>query len=502
MLYRGLSILSITSLLTIYLIFLREESPGASLLSYPFSSRTRPTPVDILSTLSITPPGHQQYAWTEGDGSTSEFLTLGTPAHFIPFDDNQIIDVVTGQKLQGPTDGSTFNLGVLKLPRGSKWGFVGVARGPGRKRDLVMVNGYPSKEQVLIAFGLNITSEGKLHIVTPAQTIDIPMGPKQGCVPTKQFVGTYGAEDPRLFWTDAGTPGLVMARYTDALDTCRSLGFIPDLRDKFAPLADALAVGEGVVDYNAIPKVPGASNNLELIRLQGQANVEKNWVGFYPGAFADGVSLHPHVQYSFAPSLTLAPVDINARRILYNDIVPSPDLDTSECVSNAHFSWEKRKIHQASPLYRLTLCDRGPNCIAGVENTVLFGMAHTQKAPRHYGKFIATFNVSAPHNVISVGPRFQMTGLNDDQVNYVLTMAPIQESDLDPMVEPKQLLQPHLPSHFFLDDKMLITLGHEDKKMVNVMTTVREALGRQKICQRPIIDASLTSEFEAALGHQ
>ncbi|KAK8850335.1 hypothetical protein IAR55_004252 [Kwoniella newhampshirensis] len=488
MLYRGLTILSVTFFLTIYLTLVREATPGStasSYLSFPYASSSRPTPVDVFSVLSSTPPGHEEYSWTEGDGSAGDFVTVGSPAHFIPLENEDIVDVKTGEKLVGPLSGSTFNLGLLKLPRGSKWGYVGVARGPHRKRELVMVNGNPSVEHVLVAFGLNITSEGKLHVVSPAQTIDIPMAPKAGCLPTKHFVATYGAEDPRLFWTDAGTPALIMARYSDALDTCRSLGFMPDLRDKFGPLADALAPGEGVVDYQSIPKIPGAANNLELVRAQGQANVEKNWVGFYPGAIADGKTIHPHVQYNFAPSLTLEPVEVNSRRILYQDVILPPQLDTRKCVQDAHFSWEPRKIHQASPLYRLTLCERGMGCVAGEDNTVLFGMAHTQRSPTHYGKFIATFNVSAPHNVISVGPRFSMNGLSDDQINYALTMVPIEDGDLDPSIPQKRLPQTHLPSHFFLDDKLLITLGHRDRAMTSVMTTVRDVLGRQKICPRP-----------------
>lgn len=49
--------------------------------------------------------------------------------------------------------------------------------------------------------GLNMTSYGELVTVTPGQTLDLPMAPKEGCLWTGQWVATYGAEDPRLFWT-------------------------------------------------------------------------------------------------------------------------------------------------------------------------------------------------------------------------------------------------------------------------------------------------------------
>ncbi|KAK8864628.1 hypothetical protein IAR55_001878 [Kwoniella newhampshirensis] len=447
------------------------------------------TPVDVSSILTAIPPGHANYAWTENDASAMEerdFVTIGEEPHFIEFKDETILDVVTGNTLQRANEGTTFNLAVLKLPRGSRWGFVGVARGPTRRREFMTVKGHVSREQVLVAFGLNITSEGHLFAVTPGQTLDIPMAPKEGCISVGPWVATYGAEDPRLFWTDAGTPALTFARYSDDLDTCRSVGYVADLRDMYAPLGEALSPGEGVKEYDS-RRVPGAGNNVEFIMRENQGSVEKNWVGFFPGALADGHSLFPHVQYAFVPSLTLQPTFITPRRIVYDPIDLPPQLDTKDCIGNAHSAWEAKRIHQASPLYRLTLCERakGKGCVAGEENTVLFGLAHTKRGPSHYGKFIATFNVTYPHNVISVGPRFMMSGLNDDQINYVLTMAPIVPSDLNPSLPSpySSQTQRYLPNHFFLDDKILFTLGHEDLRMVSVLADLKEVMGRQKICE-------------------
>lgn len=50
-------------------------------------------------------------------------------------------------------------------------------------------------------FGMNMSSDGSLHPVTVAQTLDLPMTPKKGCERFGHWVATYGAEDPRLFWT-------------------------------------------------------------------------------------------------------------------------------------------------------------------------------------------------------------------------------------------------------------------------------------------------------------
>jgi hypothetical protein len=51
---------------------------------------------------------------------------------------------------------------------------------------------------------MNMSSDGSLHPVTVAQTLDLPMTPKKGCERFGVWVATYGAEDPRLFWTVSG----------------------------------------------------------------------------------------------------------------------------------------------------------------------------------------------------------------------------------------------------------------------------------------------------------
>ncbi|WVF67412.1 hypothetical protein IAT40_002168 [Kwoniella sp. CBS 6097] len=438
--------------------------------------------VDVEAILTTVPEGQGDVAWNDDGDSHQGLYTAGSPATSIELDDTGIIDVRTGNSLQDVNEGSTFNLAVLKLPHGSKWGFVGVARGPTRQRDFMSLKGYPSREQVLIALGLNITTEGKLFAVTPGQTLDFPMIPTQGCLGAGPWVATYGAEDPRLFWTDAGTPALTFARSADAIDLCRSVGLVSDLRELFPDLAEALKTGaEGVKAYDGY-KGPGEGTNREMVRKEEQGVIEKNWMPFYPQAVPDGTSLFPHVHYHLLPDIVLEPVEVKPRQVVYDQVPLNSDL--SSCVAKHHPKYAKNhKIHQASPLYRLTLCDRG--CLATDQNTVNIALSHTQTPTRKYGRFIATTNVTYPFEPISVGPQFLLNGCDDsNDINYALTLAPLQQSDLDPLkYKPIQTPQSVLPNHFFLDDMMLITLGHNDKRMISVLTTVEEVLGRQKMCR-------------------
>lgn len=75
-----------------------------------------------------------------------------------------------------------------------------------------------------------------------------------------------------------------------------------------------------------------------------------------------------------------------------------------------------------------------------------------------------------------------LDGLRDDirEINYALSLSPVrthrnakQERD-DP---------DYLPNHFFLDDDVLITLGHEDISMATSIVPLQELISRQKFCQ-------------------
>lgn len=68
------------------------------------------------------------------------------------------------------------------------------------------------------------------------------------------------------------------------------------------------------------------------------------------------------------------------------------------------------------------------------------------------------------------------------KTNFALTMAPLEPHDLDMSFPSVRLPQAYLPSHFFLDDDILLTLGHDDNKMLSTVIPVTEAIGRQRMC--------------------
>ena len=125
-------------------------------LPWPFSPYTSSaTPVDIRSILTATPPAYDSFPWTDTRdrmdlADQPEWATVGSPAWIVKMNDSGIVDVQTGEPLQGTIEGASFNLAVLKLPPGSRWGFVGVARGPTVKREWIKVRGHESREQMLI----------------------------------------------------------------------------------------------------------------------------------------------------------------------------------------------------------------------------------------------------------------------------------------------------------------------------------------------------------------
>lgn len=111
------------------------------------------TEVDIKSVLTHIPNGHDHVLWSEHEGTEGTigpYAVLGTPASFITLDSSSIIDAKTGLALTDPL-GAPFNLAVLPLPPGSKWDFVGVARGPTRWRSFIHFYGHEAREQVLVA---------------------------------------------------------------------------------------------------------------------------------------------------------------------------------------------------------------------------------------------------------------------------------------------------------------------------------------------------------------
>lgn len=97
-------------------------------------------------------------------------------------------------------------------------------------------------------------------------------------------------------------------------------------------------------------------------------------------------------------------------------------------------------------------------------------------------RFFATFNTTAPYAPISVGPGFSVDGLELRDINFALSLAPLEEHDLNPSVPPKRTPRPYLPSHFFADDKIMISFGVRDEEMATTVLTMGEALGGHQMC--------------------
>lgn len=104
-------------------------------------------PVDVRSLIASLPHA-EGFAFSENGSGPLE--PLGTETDMIVFDSRQVIDSQTGHPLTGADWDVVFNLAVLRLPDGSKWDYVGVARGPTRSRRFITVNSFAGREQVLV----------------------------------------------------------------------------------------------------------------------------------------------------------------------------------------------------------------------------------------------------------------------------------------------------------------------------------------------------------------
>ncbi|BEI82534.1 hypothetical protein CcaverHIS002_0304020 [Cutaneotrichosporon cavernicola] len=427
----------------------------------------------VLSAISSSP--NSSLAWTDADGSLHR---LGNGAHFVDLPNDHVVDARNGLAFPQELEGQSFNLAVLKLPPGSAFHLLGVARGPTRRHPFIVVEGHPAREQSVVVFGLDVRHDGSLVVVTKAHALDYQMIPQEVCKVTGHWVATYGPEDSRIFWTDAGTPAITFGRSSDWAAKCRVVGLIPDLRRHFPFVAEAIvpSARHGVAPYSHHVEV-GDAQSLELVR-ERRNHVEKNWAAFYPGPQRDKSRLYPAMSYSVAPGQVMDVANATSRYISY-DVLDAPDF-SAKCVARAH-NWDPRANHHASPLYRFTLCERG--CTPHEGNTVNVAVAHAKLRGRQYMKYFVTYNTSAPFNLISIGPALLVNGEEIDdpiKINFALSMVPLEPADLDPTAKRRKHRQ--APGHFFLDDTVLMTLGHADDRMISTTFPAREMLSRHKMC--------------------
>lgn len=113
-----------------------------------------PSPDVGIDVLFEVPDHLSRYIFTENaeaDGNPHGLAKIGTPGAYVELPNSDILDVRTGEPMAEHLDRTSFNLAILPLPRGSKWDYVGVARGPLRRRDFMQLNGHPSIEHVMLA---------------------------------------------------------------------------------------------------------------------------------------------------------------------------------------------------------------------------------------------------------------------------------------------------------------------------------------------------------------
>ncbi len=224
---------------------------------------------------------------------------------------------------------------------------------------------------------------------------------------------------------------------------------------------------------------PGESQSLELRKEGRRMPVEKNWAAFYPGPRRDPATVYPSVAYTVSPAQMMAVSNTSQRALDYKTL-ELPEYAT-KCVARAH-KWDPRANHQASPLYRLTLCERG--CAAHEGNTVNVAVTHAKLRGRQYMKYFMTYNTTAPFNPISVGPAMFVHGDKVDdpkKINFALSMVPLEKADLDPEAR-RVNAKGYGPGHFFIDDTVLMTLGHADDRMISTTFPATEMLARHKMC--------------------
>ncbi|KAL7418725.1 hypothetical protein Q5752_006408 [Cryptotrichosporon argae] len=451
-------------------------------------STFRSPSVDLAALLQQWPDdgdGGYDYSVEQGQG----WRRLGWPAQEVTINATRVVDARTGTQHEWNVP-AAYNLAVLRLPAGATWDVLGVARGPSHVVRNFRINNQNWQERSLVAVGFRITSNGGLEPVTDGYMLDLPGQPKDACAFSGIWAGTFGPEDARLFWTDAGTPGMTFGRVSLSPRTCRSVAFVADLRNVFPELIDVLATTDLPL-YHPLPSP--ASPQLEMVR-RNDSLVEKNWQAFYPGATPSG-QLVPHIHYSIDPVLPLKPAFETSVQIVYDDM-PLDSTTDQQCIARLQNPDAHWHLHEATPLHRLTLCNRG--CVPHAGNTVFMSLSHAVIYPR-YIRFLVLHNITAPYNAISIGPRFTFNNRTDDTPHYTLAMIPVRESDMN-ADEPQDERAYDYPGHFFLDDQALVSFGTVDERMSVIRIPIADLLRGHKLCKDAAPEPSQSQVEHDQLG--
>lgn len=104
-----------------------------------------------------------------------------------------------------------------------------------------------------------------------------------------------------------------------------------------------------------------------------------------------------------------------------------------------------------------------------------------------------TYSVTPPYEPLSVSPIVKIRqyryirvntltigGVSDPEaINYVLSLQPVPSVDQGEAPAPRVVT---MPDHFFLDDLVLITMGHNDAAMTSTVVEMSDVLGGHSLC--------------------
>ncbi|KZO90833.1 hypothetical protein CALVIDRAFT_568711 [Calocera viscosa TUFC12733] len=371
----------------------------------------------------------------------------------------------------------SFNPALLKLPSGLEWDFALVARGTSRRHpEMEKMNRKLPIEQGLIAFGANMSSSYRLHQVSPAFYLPLPSKPTTNC---KGSSHVFGAEDPRIWWSDANVPMLSYTQIATDPSLCRAIAWIPDLRAVW-PKLDRVLKRSLLVP----PQLPTSNKDgaVQLAKVNAHS-IEKNWMSFYPGALPDPTQA-PAFHYQLDPQMALqqaADQPFDGERLRFEPMWNEPPEQSDVCTKYHQFPW--RAAHQSFPLQRLTLCPRG-TCIPDETNTVFLSMGQRQTFRKkgkatQYGRFVMTWNVTSPFEFVSMHPEFHFAGTDDEGIVYAISSVflPTTTTESDPHQPPLNL------GHGFIDDNAMIGLGIADRYMSTIVIPVGDLLSGGKLCR-------------------
>lgn len=114
---------------------------------------------------------------------------------------------------------------------------------------------------------------------------------------------------------------------------------------------------------------------------------EKNWMPFFTGPKPNANASLPTFLYSASPQITLDPplmskLDTGSFLPIAHYSNHRVDSSSDRCLKAAYPHIDEKRHHGATPLYRLTLCNRG-DCQPSSNNTYLLSLTHILREDNH-----------------------------------------------------------------------------------------------------------------------